>query len=140
MERERWVLDPSSQVELRVPPFATPESTIRHHELASQGLLRRIRFFPDHGRLDPLWDDEADEYTVSAEELGLSSSLTVELRSWLQSWQERTERPHAEDDDDRATAAWEDRGDTLLERLREELWPTSQVDPEFRRARGLSLA
>ncbi|MFC4223591.1 hypothetical protein [Lysinibacter cavernae] len=49
---------------------------------------RVIRFFPDDGNPWPLWETGTEAYMQTPEALGLSLSLTNELRVWTDFWLE----------------------------------------------------
>ncbi|WP_434316858.1 hypothetical protein [Leifsonia sp. P73] len=114
------VIDPATQVELPVPAFSDPESTVLRETRRRSGELRVVRFFPDHGHRWPLWDSSVG-YTAVPEDFGLSGALTRDLRQWYDEW-EAAVGPAEPWKDPVAERAWEDRGDVLAVRLAAEVW------------------
>lgn len=114
------VVDPATQVELPVPAFSDPESTVVREAKRRSGELRTVRFFPDHGHRWPLWDPSVG-YTAGPEDFGLSVALTRDLREWYDAW-EAAVGPAEPWKDPVAEREWEDRGDVLAVRLAAEVW------------------
>jgi hypothetical protein len=132
MSAESWVVDPVNQIEYPVPPFASAESTLEHHARAREGLLRRIRVFPDAGEGDPLWGNDAAEYRLSVEDLGLSDTLRKELRAWQSRWQRAVSGPSKARRSE-FWLTWESDGTALVEQVQAALWLVATVEPAFRR-------
>jgi hypothetical protein len=114
------VVDPVTQVELPIPAFSDPASTVLRESMRRFGDLRVVRFFPDHGHRWPLWDASVG-YTAGPEDFGLSPDLTQTLRQWYDEW-EAAVGPAEPWKDPVAEREWEERGDVLAVRLAAEVW------------------
>lgn len=126
----RWVVDPVTQEEIAVPPYATAERAIDRAARARAGRLRAIRMFPDYGRDFPLWENGTGAYTVTADDLGLSAELGEGLRLWQQRWEEECLDSSAWSSE-RARLDWLRDGAGLCARLQREVWEFADVLPEF---------
>lgn len=126
------VLDPVTQVELEVPSFATPESTIERAEKRRQGELRTIRLSPDWAHEWPLWELGSDKYAIDPGDLSLSDDLVSDLRAWHDHW-EISFTPSMRWSTDAEGDQWRLRGDQLLDRLEQELWLEAEVVGAYRR-------
>jgi len=118
MSPDSWVVDPVDHVEYLVPPFASAESTLLHYSRAREGLL---------------WEDDAPEYRLSAEFLGLSEPLREDLRAWQARWQRAVSKPSP------AHGAafwlnWEADGTALVDQIQAVLRLVATIEPEFQRA------
>lgn len=122
-----WVVDPVTQVELEVPAHGTADEAIWRAARKRMGLFRTVQFYPDHCRDYPLWENDADNCTPDASDLGLSAELAQALQQWQALW--NTGRHYASGwSSDQQRREWEHDGDLLCERLREELWLVAEVD------------
>lgn len=126
-----WVLDPVTQVELEVPIYATPESTIARSVKRRNGELRTIRVFPDVGHEWPLWEPGSDIYAIGPEDLPISEGLAGDLRVWYDDWEMSFSRSFSWSSDAEAER-WRQRGDVLLDRLQQELWLQAEVVGTYR--------
>lgn len=126
------VVDPVSQIELVVPPFATPERAIARAALDRAGQLRRVRFYLDGTNPWPFWEDAGESFTPTPQDLGLSPDLEADLRQWYGSW-----NAHVGYNGDAVDAAWLRSwlavGDELVCRVQEEVWDFMEIIPEHRR-------
>ncbi|MGJ4843495.1 hypothetical protein [Leifsonia sp. Le1] len=130
MQQPTYVVDPATQVELVVPPFATPAETIDRAARERAGLLREVHFYPGPGNEWPLWEG-SQLNPVTPESLGVSSELASAVRSWCERWEEAV--GHGGDLRDEGTfATWADEGDHLVQRLMSETWPIADVIAEHR--------
>jgi hypothetical protein len=126
----RWVLDPVTQHELAVPPYASDESAIERAAKKRAGRLRSIRLFPDYCRRYPLWEDGTDHYTLEADDLGLSAELGEGLRLWQERWDNEC-LWKSEWSSERARLDWLREGTELCARLQQEVWEFAEVLREF---------
>jgi hypothetical protein len=126
------VVDPVSQVELVVPPFASPERAINRAALDRDGGLRRIRFYPDGTNPWPFWEDEGELFMPTPGDLGLSSELETDLRDWYNSWNANV-RYGGEPLDPAWLTPWLARGDELAARVQEQVWDFAEIVPEHRK-------
>lgn len=124
-----WVIDPLTQVELPVPTYASPESTVQRAALERAGGLRVIRFFPEWTQEWPLWEDETGPSDPDA--LGLSSELRGQLRSWNDYWVSHFDQsrgwPNAQAFED-----WAGEGDSIAQQLQREVWHFADIHAEHR--------
>lgn len=121
------IVDPSTQTELFVPVFATPELTLRRAERARHGLIPILLFDPQYGNDWPLWT--TDGTPVSPHDYGLSGDLTDRIRVWygvwcanvvaLSRWQSEATR-----------LAWILEGSVLAQDLADEVWADADVIDE----------
>ncbi|WP_431246665.1 hypothetical protein [Leifsonia xyli] len=109
------------QVEVEVPPFATPERALARYARRRDGDLRTIRFFPDAGNAGSLWEVGSASYVVDPAELQLSEALLRDLFTWHDEWERATFGGVA------LPADWERRGDDLLGRVRQEAWDLADI-------------
>ena len=123
------VVDPVSQVELIVPPYATPERTIARARLQREGRLRQLRFYPDGTYPWSLWEAGAENNMPSPAELGLSANLTEELRRLFEDWSVnfRYDGPQ----DEAFARRWRAKAAELTARLEEETYDFAQVLPAW---------
>jgi hypothetical protein len=89
-----FVVDPVTQIEVRVPSGIWPEQAIEHARRSCDGELRRIRFFLDWGHRYPLWEDGSDSYTKIPSDYGLSADLGERLYAWHQTWAQHCSPEH----------------------------------------------
>jgi hypothetical protein len=130
-------VDPVTQVELRVPSYATPESAIRREALRRDGRLRIVRLVPERTASWPLWEAGSDY--VDSDQYGLSEELQSALRHWTAHWEETfdidTGWPVVG-----TWEAWADEGDLLADRLQHELWDVADVVAEHRTYSKVSVS
>lgn len=88
--------------------------------MCSVNAMREIRFFPDWGRKEPLWDENAGDCAVRASDLPISSQLKADLHSYMRFW---TEHFHEEDewDSNSSRTHFADEGSRLIWELSEQL-------------------
>lgn len=48
--------------------------------------MRTIRFFPDWGRKEPLWDSGSENYVVHTSELPITAELKSDLHEYMKFW------------------------------------------------------
>lgn len=125
-----WVVDPITQEEIAVPPYASAEQAIRRAAMKRSGRLRFIRMFPDYGRDYPLWENGSGNYTVTADDLELSTPLADALRCWQQRWDDECLDSSAWSSE-QARLDWLRDGEALCERLQHEIWEFAEVVREF---------
>lgn len=126
-----WVVDPVTQVELRVPSYGTADEAIWRAAQKRAGTFRTIQLSPDYCRDYPLWESGSDHYTVSATDLGLSEPLALALSTWQQLWEAERLWDSGWSSNERRLS-WKHEGDLLCERLREELWLVADVEARYR--------
>ncbi|HCG54945.1 MAG TPA: hypothetical protein DEW39_02055 [Brevibacterium sp.] len=82
--------------------------------------MREIRFFPDWGRKEPLWESDAYDYAVRGSDLSISPQLQADLRSYMRFWHEHF---HEEDEWDSVLSKnhFSDEGSRLIRELSEQL-------------------
>ncbi|KQW05526.1 hypothetical protein ASC66_11050 [Leifsonia sp. Root4] len=125
-----WVVDPVTQEEIAVPPYASAEQAIRRAAMKRSGRLRFIRMFPDYGRDYPLWENGSGNYTVTAADLELSTPLADALRRWQQRWDDEC-LDSSEWSSEQARLDWLRDGAEMCARLQREVWDFAEVLPEF---------
>lgn len=81
---------------------------------------RAIRFFPDWGRKDPLWDEYADDCAVRSSDLDISSDLKTDLGRYMSFWHDHFHE-ESEWDSESAKVRFSHEGDRLIKKLQEEL-------------------
>ncbi|WP_165397333.1 hypothetical protein [Microterricola gilva] len=123
-------MDPVTQEELAVPWHATAERAIDRAAKKRAGQLRSIRLFPEYCRTYPLWEDGGDNYTLAADDLGLSAELGEGLRAWLERWHEEC-LDSSDWSSEQARLDWLRDGAALCERLQFEVWEFAEVVREF---------
>ncbi|MEV8271906.1 hypothetical protein [Microbacterium sp. NPDC077184] len=126
----RVIVDPTTFVEVEVPPFASDERALRRSRRAANGELGWLRLEPDFGCILPLWsrDGQASEL---AEEL-LPAGLRTDLVAWQREWEFSYIYPRGWSAED-ARITWSRHGEELYTRLLEEVWDDYEVEPGFRR-------
>lgn len=129
MSEDEWVIDPVTQVELRVPTYATSESAIRRAALQREGRLRVIRLYPEWTNEWPVWEDGTDISDPDA--FGLSPELRGMLRKWQDVWETHFVLgrgwPTVA-----AYEGWAREGDVIAERLEREVWEFAEVRAQHR--------
>ncbi|WP_137825300.1 hypothetical protein [Brevibacterium sp. 2SA] len=92
----------------------------------SSGQPRRtIRFFPDYGRT-VLWENGSANYALYPEDLGLSDSLSKDIRDWNSYWNSHFDPFDgwkSEESHQRSQAE----GDAIVDRLRAEICSFADV-------------
>ena len=127
-----FVVDPVTQIEVRVPSGIWPEQAVEHARRGRDGELRRIRFFLDWGHGYPLWEDGADGYTKEPSDYGLSAELRERLHAWCQTWAQHCSPEHGWSDEQRHQD-WLAVGHGLADEVELELYDFAEVIREFDR-------
>lgn len=123
-----WIIDPSTQVELWVPLYATPGRAIRREARRREGELRTLRLHPDLGSDWPIWDEDA---LVIDTVIGqLSCKLRQDLQRWNQVWLHEFHHFRGWSSA-RVGEQWHAEGAELTSRLQEETWEIADVVPMF---------
>ncbi|WP_181129937.1 hypothetical protein [Rathayibacter sp. AY1E1] len=81
---ERRVVDPVTQIEWIVPPFATEEDTLARARADREGRLADLRLYPDHGAEYPLWAVDGPIDDPGA--IGVPEALHGPLLRWQELW------------------------------------------------------
>ncbi|GAA3830176.1 hypothetical protein KACC15558_07430 [Brevibacterium ammoniilyticum] len=84
------------------------------------GRARVIRFFPDWGREEPLWEEGAYEYALRVSDLNISSDLKRGLLNYMTFWTEHFD-VDTEWDSKLAEREFSDEGDRLISELKKQL-------------------
>ncbi|WGD37765.1 hypothetical protein [Lysinibacter sp. HNR] len=121
------MIDPISQIEIPVPPFATPERAIKRAERERAGQLRQIRFYPDGTNPWSLWENTETNPLPTPHDLGLSSQLAADLQAWYEDWSVNFRYDGPQDED--FSRRWLTEGARLAAQLREEVWDFAEIIP-----------
>ena len=127
-----FVVDPVTQIEVRVPSGIWPEQAREHARLSRDGELRRIRFFLDWGHGYPLWEDGSDGYTKEPSDYGLSAELGKRLHAWCQTWARSCSPEHGWSDE-QLHEDWLAAGHRLANEVELEVYDFAEVIREFDR-------
>jgi hypothetical protein len=125
---ERRVVDPVTQVEWIVPPFATEEGTLARARADREGRLTDLRLSPDHCAGYPLWG--VDGMIDDPGAVGVPEALLGPLLRWQELWAsgcdvfEGWRSAEAEE-------RWLARGRELHTELEAALWLTTRVHASF---------
>jgi hypothetical protein len=130
MADHQHVVDPVTQLELRVPAGIWPEQAIEHARRGRDGELRGIRFGLDWGHDYPLWEPGSELYTLVPDDLRLSRDLGARLHAWAATWFVHCSPEHGWDSEERHRT-WVDAGHRLADELELELYDVAQVTREF---------
>lgn len=82
--------------------------------------MRTILFFPDWGRKEPLWDSDAYDIAVRADDLPLNSELRESLYSYMYFWEKHFD-PFGDWDSESSRKFHEKEGSRLVHELNEQL-------------------
>jgi len=126
----KWVVDPVTQIEVRVPAGILPEQAIAHARRSRDGELRQIRFFLDWGRRYPLWENGSDSYTKEPGDYGLTVDLGERLQAWSQTWTQNCS-PEQGWSDEHLRETWIADGHRLADEVEVEVYDFAEVIREF---------
>ena len=132
MSDHEFVVDPVTQVEVRIPSGIWPEQAIEHARRGRDGELRRIRFFLDWGHGYPLWEDGSDDYTTAPSDYGLSADLGDRLHAWYLTWTKNCSPEHGWSDE-HLRRLWTAAGHRLADEVELEVYDFAEVIREFDR-------
>jgi hypothetical protein len=90
---------------------------------------RRIRFFPDWGRKEPLWDTDVNHLAIHISELDITEDLADGLRAVMVFWHRHLDEVHGWDSAENRTW-YEEESTRLLAELRHQLGDSAEVIDE----------
>lgn len=92
-------------------------------------MKRQIRFFPDWGRKEPLWDSDVNHLAIHVSELDITQTLAEDLLGLMSFWHEHLDEVHGWDSPN--SARWyEEESSRLIDELRRQLGDTADVIDE----------
>ncbi|PPG50345.1 hypothetical protein C5C24_10245 [Rathayibacter sp. AY2B3] len=118
------VVDPVTQVEWVVPPFATVESTLRRAAQAREGELVRVVIGPDHTTPYALW--MGNDAVHEPDAIGIPPAVAQDLREWQEFWS-RGFWPEARWSSPSQEAIFEAEGERLQTAVEALLWNVAVV-------------
>ncbi len=127
-DEDNWVVDPVTQVELRVPDGFEPGSVIRRAQRERDGLLISVCLLPEHGVAWPVW--QRGEGLLAENSLPLSPSVDQALRAWSAFWEAHVDMDgNWSSPEDRS--AWLRDARDLEDALERELWEIASIERNF---------
>lgn len=120
------IVDPDTQQEIEVPPYATVEEALKHERKRRAGELITVRVFPDWTVRFPLWWDES---VISRKEI--ETLVGTELRQKLEVWVAEWEKGSASSANGWYPDHWVSTGDELVDAIQEQLYAIAHVQRGF---------